>query len=71
MSYFEINKRYMYFQKKTSVGKSGTIVKLIIKIALLFILGTFIILLVDRINFPQPIKNIEKIIPNENFKVVK
>jgi len=27
--------------------------------------------LVDKINFPHPNKKIEKIIPNENFKVVK
>ena len=32
MSYFEIIKRYMQFQKKTSVGKTGLLVKLTIKI---------------------------------------
>jgi len=31
----------------------------------------FLIVLVDKINFPHPNKKIEKIVPNENFKVVK
>ncbi len=71
MSYFEIIKRYMHFRKKTSVGNSGSLVRLTIKIVLLIVLATFLILLVDRINFPHPQKNIEKKISNENFKVVK
>ena len=61
----------MQFQKKTSLGKSGFAVKLIIKITLLFIIILFLIVLVDKINFPYPNKKIEKIVPNETFKVVK
>ncbi len=30
-----------------------------------------VVVLVDKINFPYPNKKIEKIIPNENLKVVK
>ena len=31
----------------------------------------FIILFLNKIDFPAPKKEIEKIIPNENFKIVK
>ena len=61
----------MQFQKKTSVSKSGYLIKILIKITLLFFMLLFLIVLVDKINFPQPNKKIEKIVPNENFKVVK
>ena len=61
----------MYFQKKQAIGKSNYLVKLIIKIALVFFLFFIILLLVDQINFPSPNKKIEKIIPNENLKVIK
>ena len=61
----------MYFQKKQAIGKSKYLIKLIIKIALVFFLFFIILLLVDQINFPSPNKKIEKIIPNENLKVIK
>ena len=61
----------MQFQKKTSVSKSGYLIKILIKIILLFLMLLFLIVLVDKINFPHPNKKIEKIVPNENFKVVK
>ena len=61
----------MYFQKKQAIGKSNYLIKLIIKIALVFFLFLIILLLVDQINFPSPNKKIEKIIPNENLKIVK
>ena len=61
----------MYFQKKQAIGKSNYLIKLIIKIALVFFLFFIIRLLVDQINFPSPNKKIEKIIPNENLKVIK
>ena len=61
----------MYFQKKQAIGKSNYLIKLSIKIALVFFLFFIILLLVDQINFPSPNKKIEKIIPNENLKVIK
>jgi hypothetical protein len=61
----------MYFQKKQAIGKSNYLIKLVIKIALVFFLFFIILLLVDQINFPSPNKKIEKIIPNENLKVIK
>ena len=61
----------MQFQKKTSVGPFGSSVKMLIRITLIFIVLLLLVVLVDKINFPYPNKKIEKIIPNENFKVVK
>ena len=46
-------------------------IDLIIKsiIGLVVILG--LVFLINKIDFPAPKKEIEKIIPNENFKIVK
>ena len=61
----------MQFHKKTRAGSLSNIGKLLLKIVL--ILGVLFIgiILIDRIDFPSPIKKIEKVIPNENFKIVK
>jgi len=60
----------MQFNKKTSLGKTNMI-RLIIKsiIGIVVILG--LVFLINKIDFPAPKKEIEKIIPNENFKIVK
>ena len=59
----------MQFVKKTSSTKNilGLLIKLFL--ALLIILG--ITFLLNKIDFPAPIQEIEKIVPNENFKIVK
>ena len=60
----------MQFNKNTSSGKLN-VVGLVIKfvIGLVAILG--LVFFVNTIDFPAPKKEIEKIIPNENFKIVK
>ena len=60
----------MQFIKNTSSAKTS-IIGLVIKsiIGLGVILG--IIFFLSTIDFPSPKKEIEKIIPNENFKIVK
>ena len=60
----------MQFNKNTSSGKIN-IISLVIKsiIGLVVILG--LVFLINKIDFPAPKKEIEKIIPNENFKIVK
>ena len=60
----------MQFNKNSSLGKTN-IIGLIIKsiIGLVVILG--LVFLINKIDFPAPKKEIEKIIPNENFKIVK
>ena len=61
----------MQLYKKTSSGKYSFLIKILIKAALLFLLLFIAIVLVDKIDFPAPNKKIEKIIPNENLKIVK
>ena len=60
----------MQFNKNTSSGKTN-IMSLVIKsiLGLVVILG--LIFFINKIDFPAPIKEIKKIIPNENFKIVK
>ena len=59
----------MQFIKKTSLRTNilGLIIKFIIALAV--VLG--IVFLLNKIDFPAPKKEIEKIVPNENFKIVK
>ena len=60
----------MLLQKKTR-SANFNIVSILIKfsIVILIILGA--VYLLNKIDFPSPKKTIEKIIPNENFKIVK
>ena len=59
----------MQLQRNTSSSKS--VVGLIIKLGLVVVLILGTIFLLNKIDFPAPKKEIEKIIPNENFKTVK
>ena len=59
----------MQFIKKTS--SSRNIIRLILKLALVLVTILGIVFLLNKIDFPAPNKEIEKIISNENFKVVK
>jgi len=61
----------MQFEKKTRIGSPKGIFGILIKIILILLILTVSLILIDRINFPSPIKKIEKVIPNENFKIVK
>ena len=59
----------MQFIKKTSSRIS--IVGLGIKLSLVILVLFGVVFLLNKIDFPIPKKEIEKIIPNENFKIVK
>jgi|TARA_B110001452_G_scaffold233266_1_gene210991 hypothetical protein len=59
----------MQFIKKTS--SSTSIFRLMIKLAIALIIILGVVFLLNKIDFPAPIKEIEKTIPNENFKIVK
>ena len=61
----------MQFTKKTSSGKLTSIAKLLIKVILVIFVLFLAIILISKIDFPAPNKKIEKIIPNENLKIVK
>ena len=59
----------MQFIKKTSSRTS--IISIVIKLLLVLVVILGIVFLLNKIDFPAPIKEIEKIIPNENFKIIK
>tara|TARA_B110000003_G_scaffold105681_1_gene108057 strand:- start:505 stop:684 length:180 start_codon:yes stop_codon:yes gene_type:complete len=59
----------MQFIKKTSSRIS--IVGLGIKLSLALLILFGVVFLLNKIDFPAPKKEIEKIISNENFKIVK
>ena len=59
----------MQFTRKTSLSKSVS--GLLIKLFLILLVFIGIIFLLNKIDFPAPKKTIEKIISNENFKIVK
>ena len=59
----------MQFTKKTSLSKNIT--RLTVKLILILIVLIGIVFLLNKMDFPAPKKIIEKIIPNENFKIVK
>ncbi len=61
----------MQLERKTSIGKLNGVIKILIKVCLVLLLVFISITLVDKIDFPSPNKKIEKIIPNENLKIVK
>ena len=58
----------MQFSKNTSTGTSKG---LLIRIILVVIIIIGAVILLGKIDFPSPNKEIEKIIPNEKLKIVK
>ena len=59
----------MQFIKKTS--SRSNLIGLVVKITLVITVLLITVFLLNKIDFPAPKKEIEKIIPNENFKIVK
>ncbi len=59
----------MQFIKKTR--SSPSFISIVIKFTIFIVIVFGIIFLLNKIDFPAPKKEIEKIIPNENFKIVK
>ena len=60
----------MQIYKKTR-SRSYSFLSLVVKILIILVIFAGIIFLLNKINFPTPNKVIEKIIPNEKFKIVK
>ena len=59
----------MQFIKKTS--SRTNIIGILIKVSLSVLVIFGIVFLLNKIDFPSPKKSIEKLISNENFKIVK
>jgi len=60
----------MQFNKNTSSAKTN-IIRLFIKSILVLVVIMGLAFFINTIDFPAPKKEIEKNIPNENFKIVK
>ena len=71
MPFFKIIKRLMQFQNKKSTGTLTSVGKLLIKLFLAVLLLFIFVVFIDKVNLPYPNKIIKKVIPNENFKIVK
>ena len=61
----------MQFSNNTSRGKSNTLIKLLIKVVLILLIIISLVTMLGKIKFRSPNKEIEKIIPNEQIKIVK
>ncbi len=59
----------MQFYKKTSSRQS--LIGIITKLTLILLLIFGSVFFLNKIEFPTPKKNIQKIIPNEKFKIIK
>ena len=60
----------MQIYKKTR-SRNLNFLSLFIKMVIILIIFVGIVFLLNKVNFPAPNKAIEKIIPNENLKIVK
>ena len=60
----------MQLQKKTR-SSNFNIISLSIKLVIVVLIFFGIVFFLNKVDFPSPKKTIEKIIPNENFKIVK
>ena len=56
----------MQFSKNTSTGTSKSL-----RIKIILVFNNFPVILLNKIDFPSPNKEIEKIIPNEKLKIIK
>ena len=61
----------MQLSKNTSTGKIGKLFRALIKVTLFLIIIFVVVTLLNKIDFPSPNKEVEKIISNENLKIVK
>ncbi|AFS47993.1 hypothetical protein HIMB5_00012520 [alpha proteobacterium HIMB5] len=60
----------MQFQKKTR-SSNFNLISLSIKLVIVVLIFFGVVFFLNKVDFPSPKKTIEKIIPNENFKIVK
>ena len=60
----------MQFNQNTSSGKAN-IIAIVIKIVISLVVILGVAFFISKVDFPDQKKEIEKIIPNENFKIVK
>ena len=59
----------MQFTRNTSSSKN--VIRLIVKLSFVLVLFFGLVFILNKVDFPAPKKELEKVIPNENFKIVK
>ena len=60
----------MQFNKNTSSSRTN-IIAIFIKSIIGLVVISGLVFFINKVDFPAPKKEIEKIVPNENFKIVK
>jgi hypothetical protein len=60
----------MQFNKNTSSSRTN-IIAIFIKSIIGLVVVSGLVFFINKVDFPAPKKEIEKIVPNENFKIVK
>mgnify|MGYP001212669047 CR=1 FL=1 len=61
----------MEFSKNTSISSSRSSLGFFIKVTIILAIIVGAVIMLNKIDFPYPNKEIEKIILNENLKIVK
>ena len=61
----------MQLLKNTRAGSRSSLLGLLTKVVLILLIIIIAVVLVAKIDFPSPNKEIRKIIPNEKIKIVK
>mgnify|MGYP001348151980 FL=1 len=61
----------MQFHRKTSNSLSSGLIRLLIKALIILVIISIAILILDKVDLPEPNKILQKKILNEQFKVVK
>ena len=61
----------MEFSKNTRIAKRNSFLGSLIKISLVLATVAGVVVMLGKIDFPSPNKEIEKIISNEKLKIVK
>ena len=61
----------MQFHRKTSNSLSSGLIRLLINALIILVIISTAILILDKVDLPEPNKILQKKIPNEQFKVVK
>ena len=61
----------MEFSKNTRIAGRKSFLGVLIKISLILVIVVVTIVMLGKIDFPSPNKEIEKTIPNEKLKIVK
>ena len=61
----------MQFSQNTSTRRRAGLLGITIKVTIFLVIIVSVVIMLGKIDFPSPNKEIEKFIPNEKLKIVK